>query len=118
MDFNSILIGSAEPKRLVDFYTKVLGEPAYSDESYTGWQIGSGSINVGPHSEDIRPARIELVPGRVEGSLLDVGQDDLHAFGGPAVGQCPADAAGRAGDDRDLPLEVVHAAPSSGSGTT
>lgn len=51
MNFNSILIGSADPKRLVDFYTKVLGEPAYSDESYTGWQIGSGSINVGPHSD-------------------------------------------------------------------
>jgi predicted enzyme related to lactoylglutathione lyase len=51
MNFNSMLIGSADPKRLVDFYTKVLGEPLYSDQSYTGWQIGSGSINVGPHSE-------------------------------------------------------------------
>jgi predicted enzyme related to lactoylglutathione lyase len=51
MDFNNILIGSEDPKRLIDFYTRVLGEPAYADESYTGWQIGSGSINVGPHSE-------------------------------------------------------------------
>jgi predicted enzyme related to lactoylglutathione lyase len=51
MNFNSILIGSADPKQLVDFYTKVLGEPMYADDSYTTWQIGSGSISVGPHSE-------------------------------------------------------------------
>ncbi len=51
MNFNSILIGSEEPKRLVEFYTKVLGEPVFSDDSYTSWQIGSGSVSVGPHSE-------------------------------------------------------------------
>ena len=27
MDFNSILIGSEDPERLVEYYTKVLGEP-------------------------------------------------------------------------------------------
>ena len=31
MDFNSILIGSEDPKRLVDYYTKVLGEPTFAD---------------------------------------------------------------------------------------
>ena len=31
MDFNSILIGSEDPQRLVDYYTKLLGEPAFSD---------------------------------------------------------------------------------------
>jgi predicted enzyme related to lactoylglutathione lyase len=51
MNFNSILIGSDGPKRLVEFYTKVLGEPVFSDDSYTSWQIGSGSVSVGPHSE-------------------------------------------------------------------
>ena len=44
MDFNSILIGSDDPKRLVEYYTRVLGEPSYADESYTGWQIGSGWV--------------------------------------------------------------------------
>ena len=28
MDFNSLLIGSEDPARLVEYYTKVLGEPA------------------------------------------------------------------------------------------
>ena len=30
MDFNSILIGSEDPKRLADYYTKVIGEPTFS----------------------------------------------------------------------------------------
>jgi predicted enzyme related to lactoylglutathione lyase len=51
MDFNSILIGSENAGRLVEYYTRVLGEPGFSDGDYTGWQIGSGWITVGPHSE-------------------------------------------------------------------
>ena len=41
MNFNSILIGSEDPQRLVDYYTKLFGEPTMSDGGYTGWQIGS-----------------------------------------------------------------------------
>jgi predicted enzyme related to lactoylglutathione lyase len=51
MDFNGILIGSEDPKRLVDYYRKLFGDPTYEDESYTTWQLGSGSVSVGPHSE-------------------------------------------------------------------
>lgn len=51
MDFNNILIGSEDPAKLVDYYTKLLGAPAMSDGGYTGWAIGSGFIAVGPHSE-------------------------------------------------------------------
>lgn len=51
MDFNSILIGSADPGRLVEYYTKVFGEPGFSDGGYTGWQIGSGFVTVGPHDQ-------------------------------------------------------------------
>ena len=51
MDFNNILIGSEDPQRLVDYYTKVFGKPAMADGGYTGWQIGSGFFAVGPHSE-------------------------------------------------------------------
>jgi predicted enzyme related to lactoylglutathione lyase len=51
MDFNSILIGSEDPQWLVEFYTRVLGEPVMSDGGYTGWQLGSGFVTVGPHSE-------------------------------------------------------------------
>jgi len=51
MNLNSILIGSEDPQRLVDYYTKLLGEPAMSDGGYTGWQLGSGWMTVGPHDQ-------------------------------------------------------------------
>lgn len=51
MNFNNILIGSEDPQRLADYYTRLFGEPAMSDGGYTGWLIGSGFVAVGPHSE-------------------------------------------------------------------
>jgi predicted enzyme related to lactoylglutathione lyase len=51
MDFNSILIGSEDPQRLVDFYSTAFGEPGWSEGGYTGWQIGSGNLMVGPHDQ-------------------------------------------------------------------
>jgi predicted enzyme related to lactoylglutathione lyase len=51
MNFNSILIGSEEPQRLADYYTKLLGEPTWNDQGYSGWLLGSGAVTVGPHSE-------------------------------------------------------------------
>jgi predicted enzyme related to lactoylglutathione lyase len=51
MDFNSILIGSEDPQRLVDYYSKLFGEPTMAEGGYTGWQLGSGFFTVGPHSE-------------------------------------------------------------------
>jgi predicted enzyme related to lactoylglutathione lyase len=51
VDFTSILIGSADPQRLVEYYTRILGKPAMSDGGYTGWLIGRGFVTVGPHSE-------------------------------------------------------------------
>ena len=51
MQFNSILIGSEDPDRLVDYYRKMFGEPAFADGGYTGWMIGAGNVTIGPHSE-------------------------------------------------------------------
>jgi len=51
MNFNSILIGSEDPQRLVEYYTKLFGEPTMSDGGYTGWLIGSGFVTVGPHDQ-------------------------------------------------------------------
>src|SRR5262249_43489874 len=47
--FSSILIGSDDPARLVGLYTKVLGAPAWDQGGYTGWQLGSGGLMIGPH---------------------------------------------------------------------
>jgi predicted enzyme related to lactoylglutathione lyase len=51
VNFNSILIGSDNPERLVEYYTKVLGEPGFRDSGYAGWQLGSGFVTIGAHSE-------------------------------------------------------------------
>ncbi|MFN2484163.1 MAG: VOC family protein [Candidatus Limnocylindria bacterium] len=51
MNFNSILIGSENPKALTEFYTRVLGKPGFEDSAYTGWQLGNGFISIGAHDE-------------------------------------------------------------------
>jgi predicted enzyme related to lactoylglutathione lyase len=51
MNFNNILIGSEDPQRLVDYYTKLFGKPGMEEGGYAGWQIGTGFMSIGPHSE-------------------------------------------------------------------
>jgi predicted enzyme related to lactoylglutathione lyase len=51
MNFNSILIGSEDAAGLAAFYTKLFGDPIWNDSGYTVWQLGCGSVTVGPHSE-------------------------------------------------------------------
>jgi predicted enzyme related to lactoylglutathione lyase len=62
MNLNSILIGSEDPQRLVDYYTRLFGEPTWSDGGYTGWAIGSGSVTIGAHDgvkgKSAHPGRI------------------------------------------------------------
>ena len=73
MNFNSVLIGSEDPRRLADYYSRLFGEPQWQDDDYTGWLIGSGTITVGPHSEvkGRNPA-----PGRM---LLNIESPDVQA---------------------------------------
>jgi predicted enzyme related to lactoylglutathione lyase len=51
MNLNSILIGSEDPQRLTDYYTRLFGKPAWEGDGYTGWQIGTGWITVGVHDQ-------------------------------------------------------------------
>ena len=36
---------------MVEYYTKLFGDPIMSDGGYTGWQLGNGFVTVGPHDE-------------------------------------------------------------------
>jgi predicted enzyme related to lactoylglutathione lyase len=62
MNFNNILIGSEDPQRLAEYYTRLFGEPTWSDGGYTTWVLGSGAVSIGPHSEvhgkNVHPGRI------------------------------------------------------------
>ena len=75
MNFNSILIGSDDPDRLVAYYSKLFGEPGFSDGGYSGWQIGTGFLTVGPHSEvhgrNEQPGRLiwNIETGDVQGDF-------------------------------------------------
>jgi len=97
LNLNSIMIGSDEPKALSDFYTKVLGEPGWEEGGYVGWQVGSGTLMVAPHSEvkgkNEMPGRIILnfetpdVKGefkRIKGLGVRVQQEPYQPDGAPA----------------------------------
>ena len=62
MEFNSLLIGSEDPQRLVEYYTKLLGEPTHVDAGYSSWQLGSGFVSIGAHDQvkgrNAHPGRI------------------------------------------------------------
>lgn len=62
MNFSGILIGSEDPQRLVDYYTKLLGAPSFEGGGYTSWQIGSGNVTVGAHDKVIGKS---VHPGRI-----------------------------------------------------
>lgn len=51
MNLNSLLIGSANPQTMTDYYTKIFGKPVWDEGDFTGWQIGSGFVTVGPHDQ-------------------------------------------------------------------
>jgi hypothetical protein len=49
MNLNSILLGSEDPNRLKDYYSRLFGAPGWEGGDFSGWQIGSGFMTVGPH---------------------------------------------------------------------
>jgi predicted enzyme related to lactoylglutathione lyase len=51
LNLNSVMLGSDNPDALCEFYTRILGDPAWEDSGYRGWQIGNAGMMIGPHSE-------------------------------------------------------------------
>ena len=62
MKFSGVLIGSEDPERLKQFYTKLFGKPAWEDERYFGWGFGDATVMFGPHDQ-VKGKNRE--PGRV-----------------------------------------------------
>ena len=62
MNLNGVLVGSEDPQRLVDYYTKLFGAPGWEQGGYTGWQLGGGWLVIGVHDEvkgrNVHPGRI------------------------------------------------------------
>ncbi len=52
LNLNSVMVGSAKPKALVEFYQKVFGRAAdWEEDNWYGWQMGNTHFIVGEHSE-------------------------------------------------------------------
>jgi predicted enzyme related to lactoylglutathione lyase len=52
LNLNSLLLSSEDPKKLVDFYRRVLArEPKWQEEEYNGFEIGACALVIGPHSK-------------------------------------------------------------------
>jgi predicted enzyme related to lactoylglutathione lyase len=86
MNLNGLLIGSENPERLKDYYTKLFGKPNFEGGGYFGWQIGSGSMSVGPHDQvkgkNSSPGRIIW---NIEAADVKAEFDKLKAAGATVV---------------------------------
>src|SRR6266498_3397265 len=53
LNFSNVMIGSAQPEVLGEFYARILDRPAdMKDEAgWYGWRVGDSWFSVGPHSE-------------------------------------------------------------------
>jgi len=52
LNFNSILLFSEDPKKLADFYKKILNVDSNMDEGdYFGFLVGNGYITIGLHDK-------------------------------------------------------------------
>jgi predicted enzyme related to lactoylglutathione lyase len=51
MNLNGLLIGTENPDRLRDYYTKLFGKPNWDEGGYFGWQLGTGVFTIGPHDQ-------------------------------------------------------------------
>jgi len=86
VNFNSLLIGSEDPQRLADYYASIFGKPTMEEGGYSGWQIGTGWVTVGPHDEvtgkNAHPGRLiwNIESADVQGEF-----DRLRAAGATVV---------------------------------
>lgn len=64
MKLNGVLLGSENARALAEFYTKVLGDPAWHDGDWYSFSTGA-DLAIGPHSEvkgqNDTPGRIMLM---------------------------------------------------------
>ena len=81
LNLNSILLGSENPRKLIEFYKKVLNtQTDWGDGEWAGFKVGDGYLTVGPHSEvkgmNKDPGRIlfnfETIPDKILEGFIDL----------------------------------------------
>lgn len=51
MKLSGVMLGTENSKKLADFYTKILGKPGWHEGEWYGYDVTSGNLMIGPHSE-------------------------------------------------------------------
>ena len=52
LSLNNVMIGSAQPEVMGEFYTQVFDRPSdMKDEGWYGWRVGASWLSIGQHSE-------------------------------------------------------------------
>ena len=52
LNFSNVMIGSAQPEVVGEFYARILDRPAdMKEEGWYGWQVGAAWLSIGEHSE-------------------------------------------------------------------
>ena len=103
------------PGRAAGVHTGVVAEHVDGPEVLDGTRgervdRGGGS-DVGGNADDLGGGRrSDLRNRQVQPARVQIGHHDAHALGGKALAEGAADAAGGAGHDRNLALEVLHSA--------
>ncbi len=87
MKLNGVQMGAANAKKLAVFYTKAFGEPKWAmPGDWYGWDIGSGHLFFGPHSEvhgkATQPERIMIA---LEDKDVEAAYEKLIEAGGTEV---------------------------------
>jgi predicted enzyme related to lactoylglutathione lyase len=98
MELNGIMIGSEDPERLTEYYTKLFGAPGWNEGGFAGWQIGTAWLAVGAHDQvhgpNAHPGRLIWnmssadVPGdfeQLKGAGATVVQEPYHPGEGEDV---------------------------------
>lgn len=87
MNLNGVQIGAEDAKKLAEFYTKAFGEPKWAMEGdWYGWDIGSGHLYFGPHSEvkglSAEPQRVMIA---LEDADVEAAFNTLISAGGKEI---------------------------------
>ncbi|MGH3731961.1 MAG: VOC family protein [Acidimicrobiales bacterium] len=87
MKFSGVMLGSEDPVALGAFYTKVLGEPGFHEDTWYGWG-GTAQLMLGAHSEvhgsNANPQRIMLT---LESDDVAMSFKELVEFGAGVVAE-------------------------------
>jgi predicted enzyme related to lactoylglutathione lyase len=51
LKLSGVMLGSEDPKKLGEFYTKIFGKPGWQQDDWYGFDIGGCNLMIGSHSE-------------------------------------------------------------------